>query len=162
MVKFSLGGELCGTAKFRTPTTIIIIFKLVTMPNMVEFVILEPKLARVALSWVARQKSGGTKGKNDNNRFTLQTAAGNCWHEREARLLSKSTCVVIPFVVLHCSCDFFRHELICTTSQLLKWLQLFFLAVSRPDRSNCHERDGRTPACTRACAHFSRAQFMRH
>ena len=35
MCKFSLGGLLCGTAKFRTPTTIIIIiiFKLVTKPT---------------------------------------------------------------------------------------------------------------------------------
>ena len=37
---------------------------------MVEFVILEPSMARMALSWVA--KGGGTKGKNDNDRFTLR------------------------------------------------------------------------------------------
>ena len=40
MVEPSLGGALCGTGKFRTPTTIII-FKLVTKPNMVEFVCLD-------------------------------------------------------------------------------------------------------------------------
>ena len=56
MVKFSPGGALCGTAKFRAPTTIIIIFKLVTKPNMVEFVILGPKFAKMALIWVARRK----------------------------------------------------------------------------------------------------------
>ena len=64
MVKFSLGGVLCGTAKFRTPTTIItitIIFKLVTKSNVVEFVILGTNLARMALSWVARQKVVGQK-----------------------------------------------------------------------------------------------------
>ena len=42
-----------------------------------------------------KTKSGGTKGKNDNNRVTLQIAAGNCWHEREARLLFKSACVLV-------------------------------------------------------------------
>ena len=61
MAKFLLGGVLCGTAKFRTPTTIIIIFKLVTKPNMVEFVILGPSMAKVALSWVARQRVVGQK-----------------------------------------------------------------------------------------------------
>ena len=55
MVESSLGGALCGTAKFRTPTTIII-FKLVTKPNMVEFVFLGPKLTKMALIWVARRK----------------------------------------------------------------------------------------------------------
>ena len=74
--------------------------------HMVEFVILGPKLARMALSRVARQKVVGQKVRT-TMRFTLQIASGNCWHEREARLLSKSTCVLIPFVVLHCSCFFF-------------------------------------------------------
>ena len=46
--------------KFRTPTTIII-FKLVTKLNMVEFVILGPKLARMALSGVARQRVAGQR-----------------------------------------------------------------------------------------------------
>ena len=36
-VEHSLGGTICRTAKFSTPTNIII-FKLVTKPNMVEFV----------------------------------------------------------------------------------------------------------------------------
>ena len=67
MVKFSLGGVLCGTAK------IIIIFKLVTKPNMVVFVILG-KLAEMALT-----KSCQTKGKKDTVGFTLQKASGNSW-----------------------------------------------------------------------------------
>ena len=58
MVEYELGGAICGAAKFRTPTTIIIIFKMVTKPNMVEFVFLEPKLAEMALARVAgRQMS---------------------------------------------------------------------------------------------------------
>ena len=63
MAKFSLGGVLCGTAKFRTPTTIIIviIFKLVTKPKVVEFFILGPSMARMALSWVPRQRVVGQK-----------------------------------------------------------------------------------------------------
>ena len=38
-----------------------------------------------------KTKSGGTKGKNDNDndRFILQIASGNCWRERESQLLSK-------------------------------------------------------------------------
>ena len=51
-VEYGLGGAICGAAKFRTLTTIII-FKLVTKPNMVEFVFLEPKWAEMALARVA-------------------------------------------------------------------------------------------------------------
>ena len=40
---------------------IVIIFKLVTKPNMVEFVILGPPIARMALSRVARQRVVGPK-----------------------------------------------------------------------------------------------------
>ena len=68
MVKFSLGGALCGTAKSRTPTTTII-FKLVAKLNMVVFVILGSKLANTALIWMAT-KSGQTEGKKDKVGFT--------------------------------------------------------------------------------------------
>ena len=43
--------------------------------------------------------------------------------------------------------------------------KLLNLAASRPDSSNCHERDGgvdTTPTCTRADAHFSRANITMH
>ena len=62
-LRFSPGGVLCGTAKFRTPTTVTIIFKLVTKPNMVEFVTLGPSMARMALSSVARPRVVGQKVK---------------------------------------------------------------------------------------------------
>ena len=65
MVESSLGGALCGTAEFRTPTNIVI-FKLVTKPNMVEFVFLGPKLA-----WVAGRKMVRQMVKKDNVGFTL-------------------------------------------------------------------------------------------
>ena len=45
MVESSWCGALCATAEFRTPTTIII-FKVVTKPNMVGFVFLGIKLAK--------------------------------------------------------------------------------------------------------------------
>ena len=60
-----------GTANFRTPTTIIIL-KQVTKPNMVEFVILGPKLANMALIWVARRKVVRQKVRKDKVGFTLQ------------------------------------------------------------------------------------------
>ena len=66
MVDSSLSGTNCGTAKFRTPTTIII-FKLVTKPQMLEFVFLESKLAEIALARVARRQMV----KNDKFEFTL-------------------------------------------------------------------------------------------
>ena len=53
--------------------------------KMVEFVILRPKLARMALSRVARQNVVGHTEKNDNDRFTLNVASGNCWREREVQ-----------------------------------------------------------------------------
>ena len=43
--------------------------------------------------------------------------------------------------------------------------KLLNLAASRPDSSNCHERDGgvdTTSSCTRADAHFSRAHITMH
>ena len=60
MVESSWCGALCVTAEFRTPTTIII-FKVVTKPNMVGFVFLGLKLAKMALIWVARRKVVGQK-----------------------------------------------------------------------------------------------------
>ena len=42
--EYVLGGTICRTAKFRTPTTTII-FNLVTNPNMVEFVFMDSKVA---------------------------------------------------------------------------------------------------------------------
>ena len=73
-----------------------------------------------------KAKSGGTKGKNDNDQFPLTTASGNFWHEREARLLSKSSCVLIPFVVLQLFFFFLREVL-----ESCALLSYFFLAVSR-------------------------------
>ena len=55
---------------------------LAAVAKMVEFVILGPKLARMALSRVARQRVVGHKEKNDNDRFTRNIASGNCWPER--------------------------------------------------------------------------------
>ena len=84
MAKFSLGGALCETAKFRTPTTIIIIviFKLVTKP-----IILGQSMA--SHGW--QDKEWWDNGKNDNDRFTLRIALGSCWRARRSRWLSKST-----------------------------------------------------------------------
>ena len=57
MVEHELGGTICRTAKFRTPTTtIIIIFKLVTQPNKAEFVFMDSKLAETAPAQVARRQ----------------------------------------------------------------------------------------------------------
>ena len=53
MIEYELGGTICRTAKFREPATIII-FKLVTKPNMVEFVFMDSKLAEMAPAQVAR------------------------------------------------------------------------------------------------------------
>ena len=61
---------------FRTPTTIII-FKLVTKPNRVEFVFLGRKLAKMAPARAARRQMGRPMGKYDNMEFTLRMAAGN-------------------------------------------------------------------------------------
>ena len=48
-----------------------------------------------------KTKSGGTKGKNDNDRFMLRIASGNCWRAERSRLLSKSTWVLrIPQIFL--------------------------------------------------------------
>ena len=57
-----------------------------------------------------KTKSGGTKGKNDDDRFTLRIASGNCWRARRSRLLSKSTWALIPFEVLQFFSDFTLSE----------------------------------------------------
>ena len=41
-----------------------------------------------------KTKGGGTKGKNDNDRFMLRIASGNCWRAERSRLLSRSTWVL--------------------------------------------------------------------
>ena len=97
-----MGGVPCGTGIFRTPTTIIIISKLVTKPNVVEFVILWPKFARMALSWVARQRVVGQKLKNDNNRF---------W----CHMWSCIAVVFLEFKQLRSCCSFFLHFRVQTT-----------------------------------------------
>ena len=53
--------------KFRTPTTIIIILKLVIKANMVEFGILGPQLANNCI-----HVGGKTEGEKDKVGFTLQ------------------------------------------------------------------------------------------
>ena len=70
------GEALCGTAKSRTPITIII-FKLVTKPEMVEFVFSGPKLAKMALAWVARRQMVRPMVKKDIFEFMLRLAVGN-------------------------------------------------------------------------------------
>ena len=79
-------------------------------------------------SWVARERVLGQKGKNDNNKFTLQMASGNCWHERESLLLPMSTCVLIPFVVCIAVVFFYRVQ------ATEKWLQLFGFSGSFASR----------------------------
>ena len=81
MAKFSLGGVLCGTAKFRTPTTIIIIFKLVTKPNVVEFVILDHQWQEWRSHawqdqdrWNQRQRSGNSNRGTFAIRFNTETS----------------------------------------------------------------------------------------
>ena len=71
MVKFSLGGALCGIAKFRTPATIIIIFKLVTKPN-IGVRHLGTKVGKDGTPMEGKTKSGQTEGKEDKVGFTDQ------------------------------------------------------------------------------------------
>ena len=70
MVEYELGGTICRTEKFRTPTTIII-FNLVTKPNMVEFVFMDSELAEMAPAQVARRQMVGTMVKCDNIGLTF-------------------------------------------------------------------------------------------
>ena len=90
MVESSLGGAHCGTEKFITPTTIII-FKLITKPNMVEFVFLGPKLAEMALIWLAGRRMVRQMVKKDNVGFTLTIASENTSAWAKSSTLSKST-----------------------------------------------------------------------
>ena len=39
-------------------------------------------MTRMALLWMARQRVGGTKGKNDNDRFTLQNGLGKLGEQK--------------------------------------------------------------------------------
>ena len=67
-------GALWRTAKFRTPTTIII-FKLVTKPNMVECVFLGLQLVKMALARVARRHMVRPMVRKDKVEFTVRMAA---------------------------------------------------------------------------------------
>ena len=71
MVEYALVGTICRTAKFRTSTTIIII-KLVTKPNMVEFVFIDSKLAEMAPAQVARRQMVRTMVKFDDIELTFK------------------------------------------------------------------------------------------
>ena len=119
MVESSLGGALCGTAKFRTPTTIII-FKMVTKPNMVEFVFL-------AQSWHKWHSHG----------WRLLEPV---WPKREVQhcqsqpVSSDSMFGLVPVFLQMISC-------VQLLQQNFFVVVVFFLAVSRPDSGNCHERD---------------------
>ena len=76
MAKFSLGGALCRIAEFRTPTAIIL-FKLATKAQHDGVRSLVTKNGKNGTLTGGKTKSGVTKGKNDNNRFTLRIASGN-------------------------------------------------------------------------------------
>ena len=79
MIEYELGGTICRTAKFRTPTTIII-FKLVTKPNMVEFVFMDSKLAEMARAQVARRQMVRTLVKYDN--IEPSTGKSDCFLQK--------------------------------------------------------------------------------
>ena len=116
------------TAKFRTPTTIVIIFKLVTKPNMVEFVFLGPTVGRNGTLMSGRTKNGQTNGE-----------------ERQSLTHAPKRPQLCPTQPVS-SDSMFR------LAALVFFLQLFFSAISRPDSSNCHERDGRCRHHTCLCA----------
>ena len=73
MAKFSLAGALCGAANSerQQPSSSS---SWTPSPNMVEFVILGPKLAKSCTHVGGKTKSGQTEGRTDKVRFTLQAA----------------------------------------------------------------------------------------
>ena len=76
MVKSSLSGALCRTTKFRTPITIII-FKLVTKPNKVEFAFLRTKVGKNGTRKGGKTTNGQTNGTEDKVEFTLRRPLEN-------------------------------------------------------------------------------------
>ena len=110
---------------------------------------------------------GKTKGWEGQCRIH---ASNGLWKQlaraRSLIVVHANPWVLVPCLVLQQLCFFI--EIICTTSQFLKLLWLFYLVVvffwqfSRPDSSNSQERDGwcRHHTCLyEACAQFSRARM---
>ena len=100
MVECGLGGTICRTAKFRTPTTIIL-FKLVTKPNMVEFVFMDStKLAEMTPAQVARGQMVRIMVKCDNIEHTFSESSWKQHAWTTSSTLSPSTrksdCSFVP------------------------------------------------------------------
>ena len=136
MVEHELGGTFCSNAKFRTPTTIII-FKLVTKPNTVEFAFMDSKLAEMAPARVARRQLVRPMVKCDNSSWKATSST-------LSQSTGKSDCSLVPI---------FSTEVTDSGS-----------FASR--HSNCHGRDGvyrhHTYLYARAQTHFSRAHITVH
>ena len=86
-------------------------------------------MARLALSRVARQRMVGSAITTTTPEPRLDKIQGDLYRESQSdKVLS----------CMSSSLESGLHSVVLRTSQFL----LFFLAVSRPDSGNCHERDG--------------------
>ena len=147
MVEYELGGTICRTAKFRTPTTtIIIISKLVTKPNMVEFVFMDSKLAEMAPAQMARRQMVRTvviettsNSRSQRSRNSIQETGATRLKTTSSTLspsTSKSDCSIVS-IFLDRSCrSEFRTQPVAS-------------AVSATESVDT------IPTCMRADAHFS-------
>ena len=166
MVKSSLGGALCNEPqKFRTPVTIII-FKLVTKPNMVEFVFVEPKVGTNGNRTGGKTTNGQTNMvKDDKVDFTLRIAAGNSMGVCEKFNIVKVNLVSSDSMCQ--SCSSFLHEHILYNFSVVAVVTVLFLSgsfASRQWQLPWTRRRVQTPhlACTRAYALFCRAHLTRN
>ena len=118
---------------------VIFILNMDRKPNVVEFFILGPSMARMALSRVARQRMVGSAITTTTPESRTDWCKETCTGTSERKGLSCCQVHLIPNSI--CSLAHFSYF-------------LFFLAVSRPHSGNCHEREGgwctdNTSPCTR-------------
>ena len=107
-------------------------------PNVEEFFILGPSLARMALSRVARQRMVGSAITTTTPESRTDKHKETCTGTSERKSLSCCQVRLSP-------------DSMCSLSHFSDFL--FFLAVSRPDSGNCRERDGECTDNTSPYAH---------
>ena len=134
--------------KFQLQDVFLVIFilNMVRKPNVLEFFILGPSMARKALSRVARQRMVGSA-------ITTTTPESRTdWHKETCAWTSERK-------DLSCCQVHLNLYSICCLSHFSDFFCSFCLAVSRPGSRNCHEREERVyrqHLTVRTHAHFSR------
>ena len=116
---------------------VIFILNMDRKPNVVELFILGPSMTRMALSRMARKRMVGSAITTTTPESRTDQYKETCTETSEREGLN--CCQV------HLNPDSIR--------SLAHFSDFFFLAVSRPDSGNCHERDGGCTDNTSPYAH---------